>query len=129
MLTIILMIGLFAMQTLNAQTMVDSEIVYDENFNPIVKICLDNDTQSKTITTVEVTIQYGTSNSDDFLRKDYKKYTKFIQITPLRSQWFSITVAKTSNNYPPQHFFVSRVRYSDGTIWEHEIVKRSGGLL
>ena len=55
---IILMIGLFAMQTLNAQTMVDSEIVYDENFNPIVKICLDNDTQSKTITTVEVTIQY-----------------------------------------------------------------------
>ena len=124
-----MIIGLFAIQVLNAQTMTDGEVVYDENFNPIVKICLRNDTQSKTITTVEITIQYGTSNPDDFMRKDYKKYTKSIQITPLKSQWFSITVAKTLNNYSPQHYFVSRVRYSDGTIWENEIVKRSGGLL
>ena len=53
------------MQMLNAQTMTDSKIEYDENFNPIVNICLKNDASTKTITTAEVLVQYGTSDPYD----------------------------------------------------------------
>ena len=120
---------LFGIQMLNAPTMIDSNVEYDENFNPIVNICLKNDTSSKTITTVEVLVQYGTSDPYDWTKRDYKKYTKTVQIAPLKSQWFSVSVAKTSNNYPPKVFVVSRIRYSDGTIWEHEVIQKSGGVL
>ncbi len=125
----IIILSLLSTQILYSQTMTDSKVEYDENFNPIVKICLRNDSQYKTITTAEVLVQYGTSNPYDWLHRDYKKYTKTIQIAPLKSQWFSVSVAKTSNNYPPKVFVVSRVRYSDGTIWEHEVIQKSGGVL
>ena len=45
---IILIIGLFTIQVLNAQTMTDGEVVYDENFNPIVKICWQSQRASAT---------------------------------------------------------------------------------
>lgn len=125
----LLIITLLGIQMLDAQTMTDSKVEYDENFNPIVNICLKNDASSKTITTVEVLVQYGTSDPYDWTKRDYKKYTKTVQIAPLKSQWFSVSVAKTSNNYPPKVFVVSRVRYSDGTIWEHEVIQKSGGVL
>lgn len=125
----IIILSLLGTQILYSQTMTDSKVEYDENFNPIVKICLRNDSQYKTITTAEVLVQYGTHNPYDWTQRDYKKYTKTIQIAPLKSQWFSVSVAKTSNNYPPKVFVVSRVRYSDGTIWEHEVIQKSGGVL
>lgn len=125
----IIILSLLSTQILYSQTMTDSKVEYDENFNPIVKICLRNDSQYKTITTAEVLVQYGTHNPYDWTQRDYKKYTKTIQIAPLKSQWFSVSVAKTSNNYPPKVFVVSRVRYSDGTIWEHEVIQKSGGVL
>lgn len=124
-----IILSILSTQMLYSQTMVDSKVEYDENFNPTVKICLKNDASSKTITTVEVFVQYGTSDPYDWTHREYKKYTKKIQIAPSTSQWFSMPVAKTSSNYPPKVFVVSRVRYSDGTIWEHEIIRKSGGLL
>lgn len=125
----IIILSLLSTQILYSQTMTDSKVEYDENFNPIVKICLRNDSQYKTITTAEVLVQYGTHNPYDWTQRDYKKYTKTIQIAPLKSQWFSVSVAKTSGNYPPKVFVVSRIRYSDGTIWEHEVIQKSGGVL
>ena len=123
-----IVLSILGTHMLYSQTMTDSKVEYDENFNPIAKICLRNDSQNKTITTVEVLVQYGSSNSYDWVQRAYKKYTKAVQIAPLKSQWFSVAVAKTSNNYPPKYFVISRVRYSDGTIWEHEIIKKSGGI-
>lgn len=126
---ILLILTLLGTHMLYSQTMIDSKVEYDENFNPIVKICLKNDSSYKTITTAEVLVQYGTSNPYDWTKRDYKKYTKTIQIAPLKSQWFSVSVAKTSSNYPPKFFVVCRVRYSDGTIWEHEVIQKSGIVL
>ena len=124
-----IVLSILGTHMLYSQTMSDSKIEYDENFYPIAKICLRNDSQNKTITTVEVLVQYGSGEPYNWVQRDYKKYTKAVQIAPLKSQWFSVAVAKTSNNYPPKYFVVSRVRYSDGTIWEHEVIKKSGGIL
>ena len=61
---------------LYSQTMTDSKIEYDENFYPIAKICLRNDSQNKTITTVEVLVQYGSSDPYDWVHLDYKNIQK-----------------------------------------------------
>lgn len=90
-------------------------ITYDEDFNPTLHLTIKN-VSNKTITTVEISVDYVT----DAQRLDITKHPEVrlakTNIPPMNSATVHINVPREKYYTKPQHFWISNIRFSDGTI-------------
>ena len=107
--------------TLSAQTLTDfnqnrtHKVTYDDYFNPTLHLTLTN-VSNKTITSVEVSVNY-TDNTYDWT-KEPERIIKQVTISPRQKTTFQIKVPKEKYYSKPKSFWISKVRFSDGTICE-----------
>lgn len=93
------------------------ETTYDENFYPTVYLTVSNPSE-KTITTIEFKIFYnipGMDGNNIFAHK-YKQYIQKITIMPYTKIKFSTTISTEIGNYKANQIWITKVRFSDGTI-------------
>lgn len=117
-LLLLLLIQSFAL-TLSAQTLSDfnqnrtHKVTYDEYFNPTLHITLTN-VSNKTITSIEVSVSY-TDNQYDWTQVPEQIITQ-VTIPPHQTKTFSMRVPKEKYYSKPKSFWISKIRFSDGTI-------------
>ena len=87
-------------------------ITYDENFITILNLSVKN-VSSKEITTIELTTTYDADPYDWMTGPDLKVIQ--IHIMPGEKGTVSIKVPP-KNSKKPKSFWISKVRFSDGTI-------------
>lgn len=115
----ILLIAQIFTFTLSAQTLMDfkqnltHKVTYDDYFNPTLHLTLTN-VSNKTITSVEVSVDY-TDNTYDWT-KEPERIIKQVTISPRQKSTFQMKVPKEKYNSKPKTFWISRIRFSDGTI-------------
>jgi len=89
------------------------KVTYDDNFNPTLHLTLKN-VSSKTITSVEVSVDYKTDSYD--WTKEPERRIVHITIKPWQLGTLNISVPKEKYYNKPQSFWISKIRFSDGTI-------------
>ena len=95
----------------NAST---KEILYDEDFTPIVKLNFKNISQ-KTITTIEITATY--EGYDDFnYGQPICTRTISTNIAPNEVKTLTVRLDKDKYNNKPKTVGLARIRFSDGSI-------------
>ncbi len=105
---------------LNAQTLLDfnkartHRIIYDDDFYPTLVLKLNN-ISSKVITSVEVTVEFGHYELSTVPYAS-RKYIRKVIVYPGQSMEFSYDVDKDVNGRKPAGFYISGIRYSDGTV-------------
>lgn len=89
------------------------KITYDDYFNPTLRMTIKN-ISSKTITSVEVTIFYS-ENLNDMFAPERNKITPVV-ILPHQSATIDISYDEKIGYSKACKFWISKVRFSDGTI-------------
>ncbi len=107
---------LFGILCTSAQKITNWTVVYDNNFNAVVKATVKNTTQ-KTITTLKFHIgtkpKYLSNNNYTADKTVEKSFSR--SISPNGISTFEIPV-KLNDNYVIKGIFIDGVRFSDGTI-------------
>lgn len=89
-------------------------VVYDDDFYPTLVLKLNN-ISFKVITSVEVTVEFGHYELSTVPYAS-RKYIRKITIYPGQSMEFSYDIDKDVNERKPAKFYISGIRYSDGTV-------------
>lgn len=106
---------------LNAQTLAEfnkartHRVVYDDNFNPTLILDVNN-ISKKIITSIEVTVEFGEYDPYNWSSTAVKKYISSTSISPGYFKEVSFKVHKDINGRKPASFYISGVRFADGTI-------------
>lgn len=93
-------------------------LTYDSNFNPVITVTPKNES-NKTITTIEFVVVSRNKFMRDVLdiNYNYDHIQKNANMSPYASQTFVLN-GNFAKDYELYGVYISRVRYSDGTIKE-----------
>lgn len=87
---------------------------YDEDFTPILKLTFKN-VSAKTITTIEIKANYQGYDPANYFAPICTR-TVHTNIDPYQTKELSIRLDKDPNGNNPKSFWLTKVRFSDGSV-------------
>lgn len=116
---LLMLVPLMALTSVSAQTLTDFnknhtyKVTYDDYFNPTLHLTLTN-VSLITITSIEICVDYSDNPYD--WRNEPERICRQVTISPYQTTTVSIRVPKEKHSSKPKKFWISNVRFSDGTI-------------